>query len=473
MRTARSWTARGGKLTVTVYNAAGESVNASNLKSTPGVYTVKAVYKGENNVYGGSASCKVTVVQDVLDADAKVYVKFGDDTVDSVVRDWTGSDIMNNFTVVVKDNDGKDLALNGDYTVEYKDSEGNAVDNFADAGEYTVEIKSDKYELTGTTVVKVTINKLDLSKLALNDATKFNYTFLDVKSGAVAIDSTKVSYTEGVDMNGNGKLDPTAIPTGAEIKLQQEQGDGTWKDVKKAAADKTAHYRAIVTAGNNAVEKNCVFASEDGTVLDFWAANSDDFKFADVKPCDWFFNAVAAAEEDGIMNGYGNRQVFGPNDQLKRGQVAVILYNMAGSDDIDGLDKFLEGSYNELFGWTSFDDVNGKEYYGKAIAWAKQAGVVNGYADGTFRPESYITREEFAAMLANFAKKFNEFDSVDADKVLSSYADASSVSDWAKDAVAWAVDSKIMGKGGSINPASNITRGEAAAMSVDSDLKVE
>ena len=466
-------------LSVEVRNAAGAVVWSTSNQAdvdwmtTPGVYTVKATYAGSDFNYGGTASCKVTVVADILDADAKVYVKFGDDTVDSVVRDWTGSDIMKNFTVVVKDNNGNGLYPNGDYTVEYKDSEGNAVDNFADAGEYTVEIKSDKYELTGTTVVKVTINKLDLSKLALNDATKFNYTFLDVKSGAVAIDLTKVSYTEGVDMNGNGKLDPTAIPTGAEIKLQQEQGDGTWKDVKKAAADKTAHYRAIVTAGNNAVEKSCVFASEDGTVLDFWAANSDDFKFADVKPCDWFFNAVAAAEEVGIMNGYGNRQVFGPNDQLKRGQVAVILYNMAGSEDINGLDEFLEGSYNELFGWTSFDDVNGKEYYGKAIAWAKQAGVVNGYADGTFRPESYITREEFAAMLANFAKKFNEFDSVDADKVLSSYADASSVSDWAKDAVAWAVDSKIMGKGGSINPASNITRGEAAAMSVDSDLKVE
>lgn len=463
---------KGGKLTFTVYNAAGESVDASILKSTPGVYTVKAVYKGDNNVYGGSASCKVTVVQDVLDADAKVYVKFGQDTVDSVVRDWTGSDIKGNFTVVVKDNDGDGLSESTDYTVEYKDSEGNAVDSLTDAGEYTVEVKSDKYELTGTTVVKVTINKLDLSKLTLSADPKFNYTFLDVKGTSdVAVVNSMILYTEGVDMNGNGELDPTAIPAGAEIKLQQEQGDGTWKDVKKAKAGKTSHYRAIVTAGNTSIEKNCVFASEDGTVLDFWAADSTKFKFADVKPCDWFFNAVADA--DGIMNGYGNTKLFGANDPLKRGQVAVILYNMAGGESIDDLDGILEGSYNELIGWTSFDDVNGKEYYGKAIAWAKQAGVVNGYADGTFRPESFISREEFAGMLANFAKKFNAFGSVDVDKVLGSYADASSVSDWAKDAVAWAVDNKIMGKGGSINPASNITRAEAAAMSVDSGLKLQ
>ena len=47
---------------------------------------------------------------------------------------------------------------------------------------------------------------------------------------------------------------------------------------------------------------------------------------------------------------------------------------------------------------TGFSDVDGHAYYAKAIAWAAKAGVVNGYADGTFRAEKNITSEEFAAM---------------------------------------------------------------------------
>lgn len=119
---------------------------------------------------------------------------------------------------------------------------------------------------------------------------------------------------------------------------------------------------------------------------------------------------------------------------------------------------------------TGFSDVNGHAYYGKAISWAKQAGIVNGYGDGTFRPDANATREEFAAMLANFAKKYNSFTDVDADKVLGEFSDGASVSDWAEEVVAWAVDSEIMGNGGFIAPTAQITRAEAAAMVVNSKL---
>lgn len=117
-----------------------------------------------------------------------------------------------------------------------------------------------------------------------------------------------------------------------------------------------------------------------------------------------------------------------------------------------------------------FSDVNGHAYYGKAISWAEQAGIVNGYGDGTFRPDANVTREEFAAMLANLAKKYNSFVDVDADKVLGEFSDGVSVSDWAEEVVDWAVDSEIMDNGGFIAPTAQITRAEAAAMFVNSKL---
>lgn len=116
---------------------------------------------------------------------------------------------------------------------------------------------------------------------------------------------------------------------------------------------------------------------------------------------------------------------------------------------------------------TGFSDVNGHAYYGKAISWAKQAGIVNGYGDGTFRPDANVTREEFAAMLANFAKKYNSFVDVDADKVLGEFSDGASVSDWAEEVVAWAFDSEIMGNAGFMNAFNDITCAETAAMVVN------
>ena len=173
---------------------------------------------------------------------------------------------------------------------------------------------------------------------------------------------------------------------------------------------------------------------------------------------------VFDAQANGWMNGYADGVLFGAHDQITRGQVACVLFNMAGEDMNEN-----DGSYNEILGWKSFDDVNGKAYYGEAIAWAKQAGVVNGYGDGTFAPDAPVTREELACMLANYAKKVDQVNvSIeDADKVLSSMSDGSAVSDWAKGSVAWAVENGIMGNAGFVNAFNDITRAETAAMVVN------
>lgn len=162
------------------------------------------------------------------------------------------------------------------------------------------------------------------------------------------------------------------------------------------------------------------------------------------------------------MSGYNGKLVFGPTNSITRGEVACVLFNMAGGSKLD-VD---EGWYNEAIGWKSFDDVNGKEFYGKAIAWAKNAGVVNGYGDGTFRPDESVTREEFACMLANFAAlKGDDVEGADTD--LSGFGDSASVSDWALDAVEWAVENGVMGNGGFLAPANSISRAETAAMAVN------
>ena len=467
---------------VTVTDAEGNVVTDPDWKETPGVYTVKAVAK-TNGAFDAAAieTCTVTVKAEKVDADAKVYVKFRNKVVTDVTVDWSNANILTSFTAVGEDNDENSLSTeNGGLVLTAYDSDGEKVSKIKDAGTYTVKVTSPDYELTGTTEVKVTVNKLDLSNVKIDgDAvdTKFGFTY--VKVGNLALKGLNLKYLQGVDVNTNGKLDDwkqfnqidgdktNEISDVKSVWQKLDEKTGQWADVNQVSANETGKFRCVVSPMNDSVTKNVSFATAEGTVFEFYVLD-EELKYADVLPTDWWFNSVN--EADGLMNGYDGTSIFGAQDKLTRGQVAVILYNMAGGRNSELLP---EGSYNEIVGWTSFDDVNGKEYYGKAIAWAKKAGVVNGYADGTFRPDNDISREEFACMLANFAKKFNAFQEVDVDEVLDDYNDGAFVSDWAKESVAWAAKNKIMGKTGSITPASMITRAEAAAMAVDSSLRLD
>ena len=166
-------------------------------------------------------------------------------------------------------------------------------------------------------------------------------------------------------------------------------------------------------------------------------AHADDgtYGFPDVFAGDWYANdeVLGYALEHGLVRGYDNG-CFGPYDDVLRGQVAVVLHRMSGEPAADA---------------PAFEDVDYSEYYGSAIAWARSTGVINGYkdADGeyrTFRPDAPVTREELAAMLANYAGRIGNV-VLDADhSKLGAMPDAASVSDWARASVAWAMDAGLM-----------------------------
>ena len=163
-----------------------------------------------------------------------------------------------------------------------------------------------------------------------------------------------------------------------------------------------------MTVGEDIASNYVLPEGKDEVVLNFTVATKT--YFSDVQPSDWFCNAVSKAAENKYMNGYGGTTTFGPNDALTRGQVAVVLFNMSGA--VIPQDE-TNAHYNTESGWnTGFSDVDGKQYYGQAIYWAKKTGVVNGYADGSFRPDQTITREQFAGMQANYAKLVNRDETV-------------------------------------------------------------
>ena len=152
--------------------------------------------------------------------------------------------------------------------------------------------------------------------------------------------------------------------------------------------------------------------------------------FPDVDPTDWYANqeVLGYILDHGIMHGYDDGR-FGPYDSVTRGQVAAMLWNMAGTPSASS---------------EAFDDVDYSQYYGDAIRWARANAVINGYGNNTFAPEKPVTREELCAMLANYASRIGGMTVSSTGQALDAINGADQVSDWARTSVAWAVDQGII-----------------------------
>ena len=144
--------------------------------------------------------------------------------------------------------------------------------------------------------------------------------------------------------------------------------------------------------------------------------------FTDVKKSDWYYDAVMEAYNAGIVKGMSST-TFAPGGTTTRGQLVTMLYRMAKEP-----------------AWTteaSFTDLT-QEYYRNAVFWAAEKGIVKGYSDTTFGPERPITREELVTVLYRMAGEPETSGSI------SAYMDAASVHSWAADAMAWAVEKKLV-----------------------------
>ena len=484
------------KYTVTYQkkNSDGTYAAAQTLAGTitsAGTYkvTVKVNKVATGYALGGSATCEVVVSEGTVDADANVYVTYGGKVVTSVEKTYDSNAVKaSDFTITAKDSKGNAIAT-GKIAADLYDANGKKVPSTgtADAGEYTLKLTSEDYKLTGTTEIPVTINKVDLSQLKVNatktwggadylpiksDKTAYLWSELDLRYNtgeADSDDNDTATDGEGWDVLSQA---PGNLQSDTYLKAEKfDEEKGEWVEVSYANGRcKTAGDWRVTLTGNKTLAKNFEFANDDNTTtVEFKVVAAGSLKFDDVTPGSFAFDAVAAVSANGkdykdpdyfagYMNGYNGTKIFGANDTITRGQVACVLFNLAGGKASDA-----SNYYGEDYGYKSFDDVDGKMYYGQAIAWAKSAGVVNGYADGTFRPDQPVTREEFACMLANYAQKTGAFKASDG-SALAKLADAGQVSTWAKDSVAWAVENKLMGNGGTVNPSANITRAETACM---------
>lgn len=132
---------------------------------------------------------------------------------------------------------------------------------------------------------------------------------------------------------------------------------------------------------------------------------------------DWARAGICYVIDHGIMTGT-DTNVFSPNLSMSRAMLVTVLWRIDGSPAAAAAD---------------FTDVAGGTWYGNAVAWAQETGVVDGYPDGTFAPMKAVSREELATILYRYAE-VSGLDITAADD-LSAFADSASVQPYARAAM--------------------------------------
>lgn len=198
-------------------------------------------------------------------------------------------------------------------------------------------------------------------------------------------------------------------PDGAAIEVT-DNGDGS--------------YSFVMPNGN--VEIAVSFALEE-------CAGGEDCPsriYSDVDISQWYHSAFDWAIERGVLHGYADTSLMKPTGQITRAEMAQVLWNIEGNPD-----STAEGK--------SFSDVSSDAWYADAIEWATSTGIFNGYG-GTelFAPDQSITREETATVLMRWAQMRGDDTTVRGD--LSAFPDNSNVSEWAFDAMSWAVATGVI-----------------------------
>lgn len=172
--------------------------------------------------------------------------------------------------------------------------------------------------------------------------------------------------------------------------------------------------------------------------------------FTDVDTAKWYHLSIDYVLTHKMMNGVSSR-AFAPNANLTRGMLVQILYNLEGKPK--GIAAY-------------FSDVQADAWYAEAVGWAAANKVVTGYADGTFRPNAAVTREQAAAILYRYAQSKGIDVSVGENTNILSYVDVQQASEYAIPALQWAVGAGVLnGKnGGRLAPTGTATRAEIAAI---------
>ncbi len=302
--------------------------------------------------------------------------------------------------------------------------------------------------------VNVQIDKLSISKIAENKSLKLN---IITPIATITIPNKSLADIEknigSVIMITTAKKDDNTISV--EIKIGNKLIDDIDGGISIALSgnnfnNSTVLARVYENDTIKIIKKAFVEGKNIYGVVDGSATIKviDNVKiFEDISNDSWYSEAVLFAAGHELFGGTSDK-LFSPNIPMSRAMLVTVLHRLEDTPSIQN---------NNI----SFADVNIESYYRNAVSWAAAEKIVNG-TDNAFNPDNDITREELITILYRYAKHIDINTGIKHNDI--SFSDKNYISEWAYEAMSWAVDNGIItGKDNKlIDPKGKSTRAEVA-----------
>ncbi len=312
---------------------------------------------------------------------------------------------------------------------------------------YTVKLYAES-PVGRSDIVTVSATTLKGSSSSSSDSSSGN---TSTDTYRVSISSDNDNGTVSVDTKNAKKGDTVTITVKPDRGYEVEDVIVTDQDGEKLKLKDKGENQYTFTMPASKVEVDVTFKlvekSEDASDDEVVVEPAAPVAFADVVENDWFAGAVQYVAERAIMN--GDDGYFRPYENLTRGMMAQILYNMEDSKDTYAV---------------SFPDVSALDWYADAVAWASAQSIMVGYDSGLFGAKDTVTREQLAAIFYRYAESRGYEMTGAADLI--AFVDGSDTSAWARPAMQWAVaNNLISGKANAVlDPKGTATRAEVASI---------
>ncbi len=254
---------------------------------------------------------------------------------------------------------------------------------------------------------------------------------ITVTYGTQSIEANKFnSYVERSIVIPEG-VDPSKITTGVVLNP-----DGSLSHVPTVVTQENGQYYATINSLTNSTYTVIFNPRAMSDVSSHWAKED-----------------VNDLSSRLIINGV-SETTFAPDASITRAEFAAIVTRGLGIRSAAYAGKF--------------SDVASVDLHAGAIQAAADYKLIDGYQDGTFRPNALITRREAAVVLARaaaIAKLRTDVTTEEMDRLLSAFSDGDKAAGWSRASIAAAVHLNLLqGHGGKLDLEANLTRAETAAL---------
>lgn len=297
------------------------------------------------------------------------------------------------ITKTVKGNVGKNFKETFKVTVEPKDNAKNTM---------TPDYYTGKAEVTYSDLKDIAFQFAENDKLTFHNAGKYTYTVREVPGGTsrMSYDTTEYTLTINVVLDADSntyQVKSWQFTPGNRENLTQLNIVNTYRTYHPSTPSKPTlntgdHYAYVMGYPDGTVRPNgSITRAEVSTILfrllsdktrdEYFTTESS---FTDVKAGAWYNNSIATLEKAGVIVDTAKGGAFRPNEAITRAELAAMLAQFSDAKPVKGV---------------KFSDVSAEHWAYEAIAIAAKMGWIEGYPDGTFRPDATITRAEMMTLV--------------------------------------------------------------------------